>query len=234
VVSIEPRIFFDLREMKMAIFNGGVASPQLTTEQETVYIVEDDSSTRDALGELIRPTGANVQLFDSAEAFLNGFDRNTPSCLLLDESLPGINGCDLLRQIRSEGVPIPAIFVTGYATVPMTVNAMRMGAMDVLEKPCCENELRVAIKDALAHDRKQLRRSANRRQAAERIEQLTPSERSVLTQVLEGVPNKQIASQLGVCIRTVEARRSRIYKTMGVNSVAELARVCVAAGFVDA
>lgn len=218
----------------MAVFDAGVASPQPMNDHETVYIVEDDASTRDALGELIRPTGAKVELFDSAEAFLSGFQRDTPSCLLLDESLPGVNGCELLQQIRSEGIPIPAIFVTGYATVPMAVNAMRMGAMDVLEKPCCENELRVAIQGALAHDRKQLRQSATRREAADRIEQLTPSERSVLTQVLEGVPNKQIASQLGVCIRTVEARRSRIYKTMGVNSVAELARVCVAAGFVDA
>lgn len=218
----------------MAIFNGGEASPQQRVEQDTVYIVEDDASTRDALGELIRPTGANVEAYDSAEAFLAAFQRESPSCLLLDNNLPGISGCDLLQQLRGDGVPIPAVFVTGYATTPMTVNAMRMGAIDVLEKPCCENELRDAIHEALARDRKHLRTRSNRREAAERIEQLTKSEKAVLEQVLEGVPNKQIASQLGVCIRTVEARRSRIYKTMNVNSVAELARVCVAAGFVDA
>ncbi len=208
-----------------------------TTAQEstdTVYIVEDDASTREALGELIRPTGAKVEVYRSAEEFLKAYQRENPGCLLLDQRLPGISGCELLRQLRSEGVPLPAVFVTAYATTSMTVDAMRMGAVNVLDKPCCENELRDAIGVALAQDRKQLRKSANRREAATRLEQLSPSERDVLAQVLNGVPNKQIASQLGVCIRTIEARRSRIYKTMGVQSVAELTRACVAAGFIDA
>lgn len=202
--------------------------------RETVYIVEDDASTRDALGELIRPTGAEVKTFRSAEDFLQAYERQSPGCLLVDQRLPGISGCELLRQLRSEGIPIPAVFVTAYATTSMTVDAMRMGAVNVLDKPCCENELRDAIGIALAQSRKQSRQSAARREAAARIEQLTPSERDVLVQVLNGVPNKQIASQLGVCIRTIEARRSRIYKTMGVQSVAELTRACVAAGFIDA
>lgn len=210
---------------------GTFVAPQV---QDTVYIVEDDASTRDALGELIRPTGAKVQAFRSAEEFLQAYEPQSPGCLLLDQRLPGISGCELLRQLRSEGVPIPAVFVTAHATTPMTVDAMRMGAVNVLEKPCCENELRDAIGLALSQDRKQLRRSAVRRDSADRLDQLTPSEREVLVQVLDGVPNKQIASQLNVCIRTVEARRSRIYKAMGVQSVAELTRACVAAGFIDA
>jgi FixJ family two-component response regulator len=210
---------------------GAFATPQV---QDTVYIVEDDASTRDALGELIRPTGAKVEAFRSAEEFLQAYEPQSPGCLLLDQRLPGISGCELLRQLRSEGVPIPAVFVTAHASTSMTVDAMRMGAVNVLEKPCCENELRDAIGLALAQDRKQLRRTANRRDASGRLDQLTPSEREVLVQVLEGVPNKQIASQLSVCIRTVEARRSRIYKAMGVQSVAELTRACVAAGFIDA
>ncbi len=202
--------------------------------QETVYIVEDDASTREALGELIRPTGAKVEAYRSAEEFLEGFNRENPACLLLDQRLPGISGCELLRQLRSEGVPIPAVFVTAYASTATTVDAMRMGAVNVLDKPCCENELRDAIGVALAHDRSQLQKSMTRQEAAHRIEQLSSSEQDVLVQVLNGVPNKQIASQLGVCIRTVEARRSRIYKAMGVQSVAELTRACVAAGFIDA
>ncbi|MDA8745890.1 response regulator [Rubripirellula amarantea] len=214
------------------IESGGGATVTTQT-QETVYIVEDDASTRDALGELIRPTGARVEAFRSAEDFLKAYEPNTAGCLLLDQQLPGISGCELLRQLRSEGVPIPAVFVTAYASTSMTVDAMRMGAVNVLDKPCCDNELRDAIGLALAQDRKQLLRSANRRESASRLEQLSPSERQVLVQVLDGVPNKQIASQLGVCIRTIEARRSRIYKTMGVQSVAELTRACVAAGFVD-
>ncbi|MCO6046315.1 response regulator [Aeoliella sp. ICT_H6.2] len=214
--------------------NGGGTGVANQTQVDTVYIVEDDDSTREALGELIRPTGARVEAFRSAEDFLKSYEPRNPSCLLLDQRLPGISGCELLRQLRSEGVPVPAVFVTAYATTPMTVDAMRMGAVNVLDKPCCENELRDAIGLALSEHRKQLRRSANRREAATRLDQLTPSERDVLTRVLDGVPNKQIARELNVCIRTVEARRSRIYKTMGVQSVAELTRACVAAGFVDA
>jgi two-component system, LuxR family, response regulator FixJ len=216
-----------------ALTNGN-GSSAANGARETVYIVEDDASTREALGELIRPTGANVEAYRSAEEFLQAYQHDTPACLLLDQRLPGISGCELLRQLRSEGIPIPAVFVTAYANTSMTVDAMRMGAVNVLDKPCCENELRDAIGVALAQDRKQLRRSSHRREAAARLEQLSPSERDVLVQVLNGVPNKQIASQLGVCIRTVEARRSRIYKAMGVQSVAELTRACVAAGFVDA
>ncbi len=213
---------------------GGGTSVMSETQVDTVYIVEDDDSTREALGELIRPTGARVEAYRSAEDFLKAYEPRNPSCLLLDQRLPGISGCELLRQLRSEGVPVPAVFVTAYATTPMTVDAMRMGAVNVLDKPCCENELRDAIGLALSEHRKQLRRSANRREAASRLEQLSPSERDVLTRVLDGVPNKQIARELSVCIRTVEARRSRIYKAMGVQSVAELTRACVSAGFVDA
>ncbi len=202
--------------------------------RDTVYIVEDDASTREALGELIRPTGAAVESFRSAEEFLDAYRSDNPSCLLLDQHLPGISGCELLRQLRSEGVPIPVVFVTAHPSTPMTVDAMRMGAVNVLEKPCCENELRDAIHAALTNGRKEQRQSAYRREVAERIDGLNNSEREVLTHVLNGVPNKQIASQLGVCIRTVEARRSKIYKTIGVQSVAELTRACVAAGYIDA
>lgn len=219
------------QEMALTLAEGRPATP---TTQETVYIVEDDSSTREALGELIRPSGAEVKTFRSAEEFLRDYRRDDAGCLLVDQRLPGISGCELVRQLRSEGTPIPAVFVTAHASTSMTVDAMRMGAIDVLDKPCCENELRDAIDVALSEGRKQRQRLAHHRDAAARIEQLTQNERDVLVQVLEGVPNKQIANRMGVCIRTVEARRSRIYKTMGVQSVAELTRACVAAGFVDA
>lgn len=202
-------------------------------QTETVYIVEDDASTRDALMELIRPTGADVEAYATAEEFLANFRRQTPACLLLDENLPGLNGRELLRQLRDDGQEIPAVFVTACATTPMTVDVMRMGAVTVLEKPCCDNALRDAISQALEQDQRQYAAATARQEAAARIAELSPSEQEVLVQVLDGVPNKQIARQLGVCIRTVEARRSRIYKTMHVQSVAELARVCVAAKFID-
>lgn len=215
-------------------FSLAAETPLTVGTKETVYIVEDDSSTREALGELIRPSGAEVKTFRSAEEFLQDYHRDEAGCLLVDQRLPGISGCELVRQLRSEGVPIPAVFVTAHASTPMTVDAMRMGAIDVLDKPCCENELRDAIRVALSESRKQRQKISHRQEAAARIEQLTPSERDVLVQVLDGVPNKQIANRMGVCIRTIEARRSRVYKTMGVQSVAELTRACVAAGFIDA
>ncbi len=201
---------------------------------DTVYIVEDDVSTRDALQELIYPTGVKVESFGSAEDFLQGIDHRNPGCLLVDEKLPGMSGSDLLRLLQQQGVQVSAVLVTGHATIPTTVNAMRMGAVDVLEKPCCDNMLCNAIEQALVDCRKQTRRSSAHRDSTTRIERLSPSESEVLKHVLDGMPNKQIARQLGVCIRTVEARRSRIYKTMGVQSVAELTRACVAAQFIDA
>ncbi|QDU55478.1 response regulator transcription factor [Aeoliella mucimassa] len=200
---------------------------------DTVYIVEDDESTREALGELIRPTGAKVVTYGSAEEFLQNVDSDQPSCLLLDHQLPGMNGCELLRQLRNDNLQMPAVLVTAYATTSMAVDAMRMGAVNVLEKPCCENQLRDAIDQALALGRKEATRNATRRELAARIEGLSDNERAVLKYVLDGVPNKQIASLMNVCIRTIEARRSRIYKSMGVQSVAELTRSCVAAGFID-
>jgi FixJ family two-component response regulator len=212
-------------------------SPQVDVSSiptdSTVFIVEDDASTREALEELIRPTGADVESFGSAEAFLQSYEGQRAGCVLLDHRLPGMSGCELLRQLRDSGDTIPAVLVTAYAETATTVNAMRMGAIDVLDKPCCENQLRDTIAVALEKDRKQRRRSAGRREAAARIEELSTSERDVLVRVLNGVPNKQIANQLGVCIRTVEARRSRIYKAMQVQSVAELTRACVAASFID-
>ncbi len=216
----------NLKEATPPVANGEL-------KRETVYIVEDDASTRDALEELIRPTGANVESFNSAEAFLSNFDCQQPSCLLVDQKLPGISGCELLRQLHGAGVPIPAVLVTAYATTPITVEAMRMGAVDVLEKPCGDHVIRNAIEQAIQVCRSQTPKPPSLRNAARHIEQLSASESTVLVEVLEGVPNKQIARQLGVCIRTVEARRSRIYKTMGVKSVAELTRACVAAGFID-
>lgn len=214
----------------------GVGTPHATeNDTDTVYIVEDDASTREALGELIRPTGASVETYRTAEEFLEAYQGSgAEGCLLLDYRLPGISGSELLRQLRSDGAPLPAVVVTAHASTPMTVDAMRMGAVNVLDKPCGESELRDAIGLALSQSRKLRKQEAHRREAATRIQQLTPSEREVLDHVLNGVPNKQIASMLNVCIRTVEARRSRIYKTMGVQSVAELTRACVAAGFIDA
>lgn len=201
---------------------------------DTVFVVEDDLDTREAISELLTPDGVKIRAFGSAEEFLNGYSSNGPACLLLDERLPGMGGTELLRRLHTDGVALPTVLVTAFATTPTTVSAMQHGATTVLDKPCSDSSLRQAVSEAIDQDRQRREREARAMAAKAKLAELSESERQVLDMVLSGTPNKQIAKRLEVCVRTVEARRSRIYQTTGVNSVAELVRLCVAAGFVDA
>ena len=200
---------------------------------KTVFVVEDDLDTRESITELLAPAGVKVRTFGSAEEFLSGYSPNGASCLLLDERLPGMTGSELVRRLHKGGVELPTIMVTAFATTPMTVDVMRHGATAVLDKPCSGSILQDAVSDALEKDILGRKRRQAVSSAKQKLEELSDSEREVLQMVLDGTPNKQIARRLGVCVRTVEARRSRIYQTTGVKSVAELVRLCVAAGFVD-
>ncbi|MEM8865078.1 MAG: response regulator [Planctomycetota bacterium] len=209
-------------------------TPSESVTTQTVFVVEDDLDTRDALSELLTPAGLKVRSFGSAEEFLSSFKPNGPACLLVDERLPGMPGSELLRRLKSTGVELPTIMVTAFATTPFTVAAMRNGATAVLDKPCADHTIRDAVNEALDEDKRRRERDASVTEAKRRLAELSDSERQVLEMVLQGTPNKQIARRLEVCVRTVEARRSRVYQTTGVNSVAELVRLCVAAGFIDA
>ncbi|MCA9240751.1 MAG: response regulator transcription factor [Planctomycetales bacterium] len=200
----------------------------------TIFVIDDDEATRNAVSEMFQPSQAGVRAYESAEAFLKDFVPNGPSCLLLDERLPGISGSQLLKQLARDGVCMPAVVVTAHASTPTTVEAMRHGAITVIEKPCADSVLEAAVNRALEQDARRLTAEAPRRLARQRLSELTTSEMQVLAMVLDGVPNKQIASRLGVCVRTIEARRSKIYQTAKVSSVAELVRMCVTAGVVDA
>jgi FixJ family two-component response regulator len=200
---------------------------------KTVYVIEDDHATRSAMCELLEPTGLKVRSYDSAEAFLAGMQPNGPSCLLVDEQLPGMRGSELLRQLSRDGIRTPSVLVTAHATTPLTVEAMRHGATTVLDKPCSDSSLQEAVQAALEADAQRLALEEPQKIARERLAELSSSEAEVLRMVLDGVPNKQIANRLGVCVRTVESRRSKVYQTARVNSVAELVRLCVAAGVVD-
>ncbi|MEM1303309.1 MAG: response regulator [Planctomycetota bacterium] len=201
---------------------------------DAVFVVEDDRQTRDALRELFSPVAA-VHTFASAEEFLRVSPiAHGPACLLLDERLPGMSGSELLQRLHAEQRSPSAVLVTAYADTPVTVAAMRHGAVTVLDKPCGDSALREAVREALAQDRRQIERDTQRSNAAQALEKLNSNEREVLQMVLDGVPNKQIASRVGVCVRTIESRRSRIYAATGVRSVAELVRLCVTANFVDA
>lgn len=204
-----------------------------TNVNQTVFVVEDDVDTREAISELLSPN-CKVRTFGSAEEFLNGFTANGPSCLLLDERLPGMSGSELLRRMHDEGVTLPTIFVTAFANTPLTVEVMRNGATTVLDKPCGASAMREAVLMALSQDQSRYHKKRAQDEARKKLEGLSDSESEVLRMVLDGTPNKQIARRLNVCVRTIEARRSRIYQTTGVNSVAELVRLCVSAGFIDA
>lgn len=204
-----------------------------TTAASTVYVIEDDAPTRDAVTELLSSTGARVRGFPNAEQFLAEFTPNGPACLVVDEQLPGMNGSDLLQSLARDRVQSPSVLVSGHATVPLAVSAMRSGAITVLEKPCADASLVEAVRQALQQDAARIERQRPQQDAKQRLSDLSDSEREVLQMVLDGTPNKQIASRLGVCVRTVESRRSKIYTAAQVKSVAELVRLCIAAGVVD-
>ncbi|TWT30489.1 Transcriptional regulatory protein FixJ [Posidoniimonas corsicana] len=205
----------------------------ISDERKTVFVIEDDAAARSAVCEMLEPKGLRVEAYESAEDFLANGQPNGPSCLLLDDRLPGMRGSELLRQLSNNGVHTPAVLVTGYATTSVTVDAMRNGAVSVLDKPCSDMALEEAVGVALEADVRRRRVEEPARVAKERLSQLNDSEMQVLRMVLDGVPNKQIANRMGVCVRTVESRRSKIYGAAKVNSVAELVRMCVAAGIVD-
>ncbi len=206
----------------------------IESKAPTVFVIEDDSSTREALEQLIAPSGYEVSSFASAEAFLDEYRPNGPHVLLLDERLPGISGSALLRRLHEAGDQSPAVVVTAYATTPMVVEAMRNGAVTVLDKPCSEHQLREWLRLGVEKSQRDYEAKQSRQDVEQQLSQLNEKEREVLAAVLDGVPNKQIAKQQGVCIRTVEARRSKIYKTLRVASVAELTRACVLGGFITA
>ncbi len=198
-----------------------------------VHVVDDDDHSRDALVELFRSHNCPAHGYRSAEDFLQSYQPGQTACLLVDERLPGMRGSELLRKLNQDGIQLPAVFVTAFANTPLTVDAMQHGAVTVLDKPCSDSQLAAAVDNALRISQGISAKMAARKAARERLEALTPQERQVLEMVLEGTPNKQIAKQLSVCVRTVEARRSRVYQTMEVTSVAELVRQCVSAGLIE-
>ena len=197
----------------------------------TVFLVDDDASVRRALTRLIRSAGYKVQAFASAREFL---DRDRASegsdCLVLDIRMPGLSGLDLQHELHAANNPLPIIFITGHGDIPMSVKAMKHGAVDFLPKPVKDKELLNAIEQALArakHDH------AERRELEDierRLKSLTPREREVMTLVVTGLLNKQIAFELGTVEKTVKVHRARVMEKMEANSVAELVRVAARVG----
>jgi FixJ family two-component response regulator len=190
-----------------------------------VYVVDDDLSVREALSSLIRSVGLRVQTFESAKAFL-AFERpDTAACLVLDVRMPGLNGLELQRELALDAAALPIIFVTGHGDIPMTVRAMKAGAVDFLPKPFREQDLLDAIAHSLEIDGAARQRRGERAEIQARYDTLTSREREVISRVVRGMRNKETALELGISEVTVKVHRHNIMEKMGARSLPGLARM---------
>jgi FixJ family two-component response regulator len=190
-----------------------------------VFIVDDDALMRESLKTLIRSVGLQAELFASAQEFLGSKRPDVPSCLVLDVRLPGLSGLDLQRRTIEAGLEIPIIFITGYGDIPMTVGAMKAGAVEFLTKPFRDQDLLDAIQRALERDRKARDQRAALEKLRGRFASLTPREREVMARVVAGLLNKQIGAELGTSENTVKIHRHQVMEKMGAGSLPELVRM---------
>ena len=190
-----------------------------------VFVVDDDSLIREALRRLIRSVGLEVETFSSAQEVLQAKRSDAPSCLVLDVRLPGLSGFDLQREMAEAEVHIPIIFITGYGDIPMSVRAMKAGAVEFLAKPFRDQDLLDAISQAIERDRQRRAQQADMADLRGRYEHLTPRERDVTHLVVAGLLNKQIAGELGTSEFTVKIQRGQMIRKMQAESVADLVRM---------
>lgn len=195
-----------------------------------VYVVDDDPSVRTALERLFTSVRLAVKTFNSAQEFLEHEQADVPGCLVLDVRLPGLSGLDLQTELAKTDADLPIVFITGHGDIPMSVRAIKAGAVDFLPKPFKNQDLLSAVGKAIDHHRKVITDRAERLEVHKRVELLTDREREVLVHVVAGMMNKQIARRLGVTIATVKAHRGRAMQKMQVDSLAELVRMAERAG----
>ena len=200
----------------------------------TVYIVDDDEAVRDSLRLLLKSVDLEASAFATAQAFLASYRPHQPGCLVLDVRMPGMSGLDLQQQLNIRGAVIPVIFITGHGDVPMAVEAMQQGAFDFLQKPFRDEALIDRIRRALVKDQTNRSELKERTGTRERLEHLTPREREVLTLVVSGKANKAMAGDLGVSQRTVEIHRARVMEKMAAASLAQLVRMVMDLGEMEA
>jgi FixJ family two-component response regulator len=198
--------------------------------QSTVFVVDDDASLREALKSLLRSVGLRVEVFGSGADFLKIKLPDDAACLILDIRLPGLSGLDFQSELAKANIHIPIIFITGHGDIPMTVRAMKAGAVEFLTKPFRDQDLLDAVQVALERDRARRAHDDTARQLRTNFEALTPREQEVIGYVTSGLMNKQIAAELGVSEITVKVHRGNVMKKMGARSLADLVRMADALG----
>jgi FixJ family two-component response regulator len=190
-----------------------------------VFVVDDDASVRDAVRKLISSVGLRVETFGSTREFLDAKRPQAPACLVLDVRLPDLSGLEFQRDLAKANIQIPIIFITGHADIPMTVRAMKAGAVEFLTKPFRGQELLDAIQDAIARDRMAWNEREQMRELLTRYESLTAREKEVLQLVASGLLNKQVGAELGTSELTVKTHRGRVMQKMAADSLADLVRM---------
>jgi FixJ family two-component response regulator len=190
-----------------------------------VFVIDDDESLREALNSLIRSVGLSVETFASAHEFLQSPRPDLPACLILDVRMPGLSGLDLQRDLTKADINIPIIFITGHGDIPMSVRAMKAGAIEFLTKPFRDQDLLDAIQQALEHDRLQRSQRADNAELFNRYQSLTTRETEVFGLVVKGMLNKQIALQLGTSEITIKLHRRQVMEKMQADSLADLVRM---------
>jgi two-component system, LuxR family, response regulator FixJ len=197
------------------------------SDEPVIYVVDDDVQARKAVTTLVEAMGLATIGYNSAEEFLAAYDGHRPACLVTDVRMLGMSGLELQEELIRRGVRIAVVVLTGFATTPGTVRAMRNGALTLLEKPCRDDELWEAIRNGIAADREAFALEQARDQTRRRFETLTAKEREVLKHISAGDANKIVARKMNVSLRTVELHRQSVFTKMGADSLAELVRMVV-------
>jgi len=197
---------------------------------DLVHIIDDDDALRDSLSFLLSSAGIKTKTYETATGYANDPERGACGCILTDVRMPGMSGIDLLRKLKSDGLAVPVIVMTGHGDVPLAVEAMKLGALDFVEKPFDDDALIASVRSALGEAKRHSVHEEERKEIDARLAQLTARERQVLDGLVVGQPNKVIAYELGISPRTVEIYRANVMTKMQANSLSELVRMALVTG----